>query len=429
MLKADSWKKMRRTALGLSAALLLGTLPLVPSAQAASNGTILVCTQAGGDVAAAKQTLTEAGCTVLSEIPCASGNFSILQVRPNDGDVLGAVAKFNGTIDSNILSVEATFQSKAQHFGGWWNWPPRPNCTPNDPDYPSQYALSSMNWNDARCFLRLLGITQRAYPKVTVIDTGTNTIAPGEEISVVQQFNFSGGQNGTPEAAFDSGIHGTGVASIMACRTNNASFIAGAASHNLPVKVTACRVSNDGEFIDTLDVLRAMTWCVDNQRLRGGPGAINLSINSTALPTYNGSTVVQEIAKAARKQGDLFVNGSGNLGIVDPSPELYMRRVAACDENNMLATFSNTGPFKATAPGVNVALVTSNPPTTLFGTGTSFSGPNWAAGIAFLQSFSPWVNPVRLDSVLFSTGDNTPDGWRIPNFNRAIRSSLFWGWW
>lgn len=425
MLKANSFKKVRLTVAGFSALLLLNAFPLMPSAQAApAKGTILVCTQVGGNVQTAKQTLTSAGCSVLAEIPCRAGGFSILQVKPNNGDVNGAVAKFNGTIDANILSAEVAFQSKSQ----WFCWPPRPTCVPNDPDFPSQYALAAMNWNDARCTLRLLGINQRAVPRFTDIDTGNNVIANGDEMTTVQQFNFVGGQNGLPEAPFDSGVHGTAVTAIAAARTNNATFMSGAASHNLPVKVTSCRISNDGGTIDTLDVIRSLTWCVDNQAARGGPGVINLSLNSTELPTYNGSSVVQEIANAARKQGDLIVNGSGNLGIVDPSPEKNLRRVLALDENNMLATFSNTGPFRAGAPGVNVATVTFSPPVSTFGTGTSFACPNWAAAVAFVQSFSPWTNAVKADNIVYRTADNTPQGYKIPNYNRAVLAALLFGW-
>jgi hypothetical protein len=397
----------------------------MPGAQAATGATALVCTKRGGDVQAAKDTLTAAGCTILAEVPCRAGAFSILQVRPNDGNVTGAVAKFNGTIDGNILSAETTFQSKAQLQNG----PAVSACVPDDPDYPSQYALPAMKWNDARCTLRLLGIDQRAYPRITVIDTGTNLVTAGDEMTNVQQFNFVGGLNGVPEAPFDSGVHGTAVTSVVACKTNNANFISGGASHNLPVKVTACRISNDGVVIDTMDVLRAMTWCVDHQNERGGPGAINLSLNTFQLPTYNASSVVQEIAKAARNQGDLFVNGSGNLGLVDPSRERYLRRVMAYDENNDVASFSNTGPFKAGAPGVNVALVTGYPAGTFFGTGTSFAAPNWSAGISFLQSFRTWSNAVKMDKILYKTADTTAQGNKIPNFNKAVISAAVWGWW
>ncbi|MBX9951719.1 MAG: S8 family serine peptidase, partial [Candidatus Obscuribacterales bacterium] len=348
MLNADSIKRVKRTLAGLSALLLLNAFPFMPSALAAGNGTLIVCTQPGGDVAAARQSLTDAGCTVLSEIPFATGNFCIMHVRPNNGDVTAAVAKFNGSIDPNIVSAEATMASKTQ----WFCWPPRPSCVPNDPDFPSQYALPAMDWNDARCTLRLLGINQRAYPRFTTIDSGVNSISANDEMVNVTQYNFVGGLNGVPECNFDSGVHGTAVTGIAGARTNNSTFISGVSSHNLPVKIVSCRVSADGDTIATVDVLRAMVWCVDHQRERGGPGVINVSLNSFGLPKYNGSPVVQEIAKNARKQGDIIVNASGNEALVDPSPEKYMRRVLALDENNLVASFSNTGPFKGAAPGV-----------------------------------------------------------------------------
>ncbi len=121
----------------------------------------------------------------------------------------------------------------------------------------------------------------------------------------VQQFNFAENANGIAEVPFDSGVHGTAVIGIAAASTNNSSYIAGVASHNLPVKVTSCRVQS-GAIIQTLDAIDAMIWCVDNQAQRGGPGVINMSINSFGLPKYNGSAVLQEIARSARKQGDLF---------------------------------------------------------------------------------------------------------------------------
>ncbi len=423
MLNANSLRKVRQTVAGFSALLLLNAFPLMPSAHAATAGTIIVCTQAGGDVASAKKTLTDAGCTIVSEITCTTGNFSILEVRPNNGDVNGAVSKFSGTVDPNILSAEAKFQSKAQ----WFCWPPRPTCVPNDPDYPSQYALANMNWNDARCTMRLLGISQRAYPRITLVDSGCNKIVAGDEMVNVQQFNFAGGPNGVPEATFDPGIHGTAVIGIAGARTNNSTFISGVASHNLPVKVTSCRVSNDGVAIETIDVIRAMVWCVDHQVERGGPGIINLSVNSFGLPKYNGSPVFQEIGRLARKQGDLFVNASANEGLVDPSPEKNLRRILALDENNMVAPFSNTGPFKGAAPGVLIATFDS-PNTIAFGTGTSFACPNWAGTCALLMSLQPRMNAVRADQIVYNTADNTPEGYKLPNVNKAVIATLLFGW-
>lgn len=422
MLNANSLRKFRLRVAAMSALFVLQAFPLMSSAQAPPN-TIIVCTQAGGDVAAAKKTLTDAGCTILTEIPFVTGNFTILHVRPNNGNVTEAVAKFNGSIDPNIVSAEATLQSKKQ----WFCWPPRPTCTPNDPDYPSQYALPAMDWNDARCTLRLLGIGQRAYPRFTCIDTGVNDISAGDEMINVQQYNFVGGLNGVPENNFDSGVHGTAVTGIAGARTNNGTFISGVASHNLPVKIVSCRTSNDGDAIATVDVLRAMVWCVDHQAERGGRGVINVSLNSFGLPKYNGSPVVQEIAKNARKQGDLMINASGNEAIVDPSPEKFMRRVLALDENNQVASFSNTGPFKGSAPGVLVTTFDS-PNSIAFGTGTSYACPNWSGAVALMMSLSPNLTAARADNIVYQTANTTSQGYKIPNINKAVIATVLFGW-
>jgi subtilisin family serine protease len=284
-----------------------------------------------------------------------------------------------------------------------------------------------MNWNDAHCALRLLGIEQRAYPRFTVLDTGCNSITTGDEMTNIQQFNFVGGLNGVPESNVDSGIHGTAVAGIASVRTHNSTLLAGVASHNLPTRVTSCRCSSDGSSVQTIDVLRAMTWCIDNQSLRGGPGIINISLNSIGLPSYNASPVFQEIAKLARKKGDLFVNAAGNDGLVDPSPERNIRRVMAYDEDNNVASFSNTGPFKAGAPGVLVAAMDS-PNSVAFGSGTSFAAPNWGGVAAFIMSLNPRLTAPKADKIVYKTADTTAQGNKIPNVNRAVISSILWGW-
>jgi subtilisin family serine protease len=100
----------------------------------------------------------------------------------------------------------------------------------------------------------------------------------------------------------------------------------------------------------------------------------------------------------------------------------------AFDENNDVASFSNTGPFKAGAPGVLVAAMDS-PNSVAFGTGTSFAAPNWSAGIAFLQSFRTSSNAVKMDKIIYKTADTTAQGNKIPNFNKAVIKAAVWSWW
>lgn len=422
MSNAKPFKWIKKSLATVSALMLLSPIAFSPAAMAqASNDTAIVCTHPGASVDQARKTLIDKGCTILAETPCKAGKFTIFKVRPSNGNVSGIVAEFQGKVDPNIKSAEPAFKTKAQ----WGCWP-RPTCTPNDPYYSVQYALQAMNWNDARCTMKLLGVNQRAVPRVTLIDVGCDSIA--DEMDNVTQYNFVGGQPGVLEPAMGTGTnHGTGVASVMAAKTHNSKFLAGVASHNVAVKVTSCRISNDGLNIDIFDVVNAMTWCVDHQAERGGPGAINVSLNSSTVNTFNASPVLQEIAGAAKANGDLFVNGSGNSGLEDVSPEQNIRRVGGLDETNMRWVSSNYGPFKAYVPCVNIALMSSQ---TAVGyrSGTSLACPQWAAIIALLQSISPRLTVSKADAIVYGTADRTPEGLRIPNVNTAVIYTILFGW-
>ncbi|MBX9951714.1 MAG: S8 family serine peptidase [Candidatus Obscuribacterales bacterium] len=378
----------------------------------AADESLIVCTKAKAKVDAVRAELTSLGCTILSEIPFKKGKFTIFQVQPT-GDISATVAliyKIKG-----ISSVERTPQSTFQASGF---------CGVNDPDFPSQYGLQTVKWTDAICTMKLLGIGQRAIPRLTLIDSGCAKVNSGDEMNDVTQFNFVDGANGVPEFAFDAEVHGTAVCAIVGAKSDNANYIAGVGSHTLPVKIVSCRTSN-GLTFRTIDVISAMVWCVDNQAARGGPGVVNISVNSFGLPKYNGSFVIQEIARNARLQGDLFVNASGNDSLVDSSPERFMRRVLALDENNLLASFSNTGPFKAAGPGVMIATFDS-PNSIAFGTGTSFASQFWTGAICLLQSLNPALNAVDADAIVYRTAYTTTEGYKVPDIQKAVlRSALF----
>ncbi|MBS2004576.1 MAG: S8 family serine peptidase, partial [Cyanobacteria bacterium SZAS LIN-5] len=327
----------------------------------------------------------------------------VIEVAPKNGTLADIKSKIEKAKNSNIKSIEITPVTTI-------------NSLPNDPDSPQQYALGIMSFSSA---LNLIGNHQRQTPRFTIVDTGVSLVH-GELVNV-HQYNFVNGANGTPEPPFDSGIHGTAVCGTGAATTGNRTLIAGVGTSNLPVNVTSCRISNDGSAINTLDVINAFLWCIDNQRLRGGAGPINVSLASTTPPSYNGSSVVQDIAHALRDQGDLLVLGSGNTGTEDPSPELYARRVAATDENNQLAPFSVFGPFHAAAPGVNIIII----PSLAYASGTSLSTPYWAGSITLLQSLNPRLNAVQADTILYNTATITSAGYHIPNIFKAVNAARF----
>lgn len=400
------------------ALLLLISVTAVPQAMAAADNTLIVTTKKKAKIDEIRQKLTAAGCSVIREIPFSTGKFTIFHVSPNNGDAAAAMVQIDRI--KGVNTVERNFQSTTQASAF---------CSVNDPDFPSQYGLQNVRWNEARCTLKLLGINQRATPRLTLIDSGCNRINSGDELTDVTQFNFVGGVNGVQEAPFDPGVHGTAVCAIVSARSDNSTFIAGVGSHNLPVKVVCCRCSGDGTTYATVDVIQAMAWCMDNQALRGGPGVINVSLNSFGLPKYNGSPTIQEIAREGRKQGDLMVNASGNEGplLVDNSPEKYMRRVLAVDENNILAPFSNTGPFVAAGPGV--AITTFDSPSSIaFGHGTSYASQFWTGAICLLMSLNPRLNAVEADAIVFRTAQKTSQGYKVPDINKAVLQSALFTW-
>jgi subtilisin family serine protease len=168
----------------------------------------------------------------------------------------------------------------------------------------------------------------------------------------------------------------------------------------------------------TADVVDALAWCIDHQRERRGPGPINVSINIDPPFTYNSSPFIQALAKALRAQGDLFVQGAGNSGLEDPTPEQFIRRVAATDEHDQLASFSVFGPFQVAAPGVDILTFGGNN-AVAFLSGTSLSTAYWSGPIAFLMSLCPKLTAPAADAILFNTATVTKQGYHIPNLEAA----------
>lgn len=402
-------KKFRQLALAVSL-FITGSLPAL--AQSSTESLTLMTTK-DADMKALTEIVNDSDLKVMRDIYSTRGHFHIVELQAKKGTLAEGQKKLIAKKSASIRSLEVTPKTKFEAT---------PVVFPNDPNSPLQYSLSVMNFNTALKVLASTGGHQRTNPHITLIDSGIKPF-PGE-MDQIAQYNFVGGANGIPETPFDSGQHGTAVSSLAASTTNNKTLLAGVGTNRLPVAVTMCRISNDGSTISTFDVLDALTWCIDNQVLRGGPGAVSVSLNSTAPPTYNGSSVIQNLALELRQQGDLMVNGSGNTGTEDPSPEQYLRRVGATDQNNLQASFSTFGPFLAYAPGVSIASLDALTNGIFFVSGTSLSTPNWAGSVAFLQSLNPRLTAPQADSIIFDTATITSQGFHLPNIARAVTRAL-----
>jgi len=149
--------------------------------------------------------------------------------------------------------------------------------------------------------------------------------------------------------------HGTHVAGIIGAVGNNSTGVAGV---NWTTKIMALRVGGVSGAISTSAELSAISYAVAN-----GAKIINASFGATVFDQLEYDAI-----KTAGEAGVLFVAAAGNGGIdsigdnndlLPPYPASYdlsnIISVAATDQNDNLAGFSNYGPVSVdvAAPGTN----------------------------------------------------------------------------
>lgn len=271
-------------------------------------------------------------------------------------DKINAIKK-----DANVLYAEPNYLGRFEE-----TVPP----APNDPNYASQWWLAAVGDRTVWALGRGDGVV------VAVIDTGVDFSHPDLKANLLTNgYNF-GDDNTTPQDVMG---HGTKVAGIIAAQRNNAIGVTGLApeARILPLKINP---GGDGTF--TSDRLAAaIAYAVEK-----GAKIINLS-----LTVDNQTQTVMDAISAALKAGVVMVAASGNEGGVVSFPANMpgVISVAATDQSNKLASFSNTGKeVTVAAPGVNIystALGSS------YGSasGTSFSAPIVSAAIADMMSINP----------------------------------------
>jgi hypothetical protein len=388
--------------------------------------TLIFLLKPGADMTRVGNIISGAGGTVLKSTTIHTGQ-RILKVQVPAGTSADAEKSIGAMADPDI-AVGRNYYLQLQNQGPQI-------CSPNDPDFPQQWALPDMNYPAALCRARPTRI-----PAMTYIDSGVNPVFPFE-LALIQQLNFANGADGKREFPFDAdtngnGYHGTSTSGTGGATTNDHEFIAGVASVREPVFITMLRVADPpGTTITSADLVDAFAWCLDHQLERGGPGPINVSINSPPPDTLNTFPPLQALSQSLEAQGDLVVNGAGNTGTDDSSPDsVGIRRVAGTDENNQLADFSTYGPFfTAAAPATNILVFGAptggigSPPSLVFVNGTSQSTAYWSGSIAFLMAACHnRLNAPQADAIIFNTATITSATgplelrYHIPNLNNAL---------
>lgn len=347
----------------------------------------------------------------------------------------------------------------------------QPLSFPNDPSFNFQWALN----NTAQTILTVTGIadadldaseawdlesTSNQETIVAVIDTGARfshedlsaNMWDGSTCKDENNFNIPGGcpnhgwdfkdsDNIPDDSIFlycnaedaqgncisqeDISGHGTFISGIIAGIHNNAKGISGISAHN-KIKVMPIRFD-----LDTFSEIKAINFAKNN-----GAKVINAS--------FGGSEFSQLEKDAIDSFPGIFVAAAGNdtnNNDLNQTSHFYpsdytssnIISVAATDQNDALASFSNFGNISVdiAAPGVNIASTFKNSDNSYaYGSGTSFAAPYVAASAALLSSANPSMSTAAVKNNVLTSGDSlatlagkTVSGKRL-NLNNAYQQSI-----
>jgi len=318
-----------------------------------------------------------------------------------------SVVKYSSGIDPLILASKISELEDVEWAEPKFVYPVE--FVPNDPFYSLQYALKKIKAQEA------WDITQGDTSIViAIIDSGVDWDHPDLQANVwinwdetpnnavdddfngyiddVRGWDF-GGLNGTPDnnPMEDRPDHGTHVAGDASAVTDNFIGIAsmGYKSKIMPVKTNRddFRSISGSPFI--VYGYEGIKYAADN-----GAIIINCSWGGGGY-----SLLGQEIINYATSLGALIVAAAGNnnsFGSFYPASYNNVLSVAATDESDLKASFSNYGSgVDVSAPGVNIYSTWQND-TYTSGAGTSFSSPIVAGLAALVKARFPSYNPNQI---------------------------------
>jgi thermitase len=280
-----------------------------------------------------------------------------------------------------------------------------PVATPDDPDYPEQYAPRLI-----RADLAWEIWTPQRPVVIAVVDTGIDADHP--DLANVLYRDTHGAVIGynvftrcaDPVDDWKDYGHGTWCAGIAAAQINNGIGIAGIAGWNpsIPdsgsyIKIMPIKVLDPNERGPVAGVAEGILWAVDH-----GAHVISLSIAGADTETHG------RAMRYAWERGCVLVAAAGNRSSAEP---LYpagcenVISVAATDRDDRLAAFSSHGAWvKVAAPGIEIR-GTDYAGGYLTANGTSASAPQVAAEAAMLLSQNPLLSNEEVSQIILSHVD------------------------
>ncbi len=334
-------------------------------------------------------------------------------VVKTDGDVMAVCAELAADPD-----VEYAQPNYSYHI-----------CqTPNDPDFPDQYAHRLIQMEDAWDIS-----TGSRDVVIAVIDTGVdvnhpdlkNNIWTNEDeipdndidddgngyVDDINGWNFGRDDNEVAPSNEDASVssvisHGTEVSGVIGAVGNNDQGVVGV---NWQCSIMGLRLSLDfgsDEIADALDYAAA-----------NGARVVNMSFGGDVFGP-EGDLLVQGAIDNAYAQGVLLVASAGNADTTRPNyPAAYpnVMSVASTNGEDMKTGHSTFGPWlDIAAPGTDI--VTTDLGGEYIATaGTSFSAPYVAAVAGLVIGHRPDLSHAQTRAILENTADPVDYGNLDPN--------------
>ena len=361
----------------------------------------------------------------------ALSGFQILEA-----DMAGLAGWYRlATPAANAFETMAHVEAMAARDGVIWAqpnaiWWAQHFYTPNDPDYPSQWALhqgNDMDMDAPECWDMTFGEESIV---VAILDDGIDQDHP--DVSQVPGADFTDEGTGGNHTTICDG-HGTCVGGCVSATIDNNLGVTGVAPG---CRVMATRIFNAVDFfgfcfgfIETTDA-----WIVNGISYAESAGA---RVTNSSWGGGSPSAALTSAFESTRANGVVHFGAAGNDGTSNvsyPASISALYAVSAINSSGNLASFSTYGSGLAfSAPGEGI-LTTDWVGSDGFDggnyatvDGTSFASP-YAAGVAALVlSADPNLTPDEVGDIMAvsamdrgASGYDTSYGWGVVNAAAAV---------
>ncbi|WP_370356590.1 S8 family serine peptidase [Catenulispora sp. EB89] len=301
----------------------------------------------------------------------------------------------------------------------------------------AQWPIGFLNLPQAWKTTKGAGIT------VAVLDTGVVGTRADLTGQVTTGPDLVGGSEkpGDP----DWGVHGTGMASVIAGHGHGPGGSQGVMGVAPAAKILSVRVIRDDESPDRgllqashTPISEGIKYAVDH-----GAQVISMSLGGTVPGADSDSTNEAGAVRYAIAHGVSVVVSAGNSGdkpdkdVTEyPAGERGVIGVAAVDENGRRAFFSSTGwDVAVAAPGVDIPMALPVDDTAgntyadfgpeiggdiLVGAGTSPACAYVAGVVALIRSANPALSPEQVAQIVKDTASHRPAGGRDDQLGNGI---------